>query len=341
MPLPESAADARRLVFTGQQQVTLQSFEPPPPQPGEVSVRTHLSLMSTGTENIVFNRLFAPDTHWDRWVKYPFYPGYTSVGEVLAVGPQVGGFKVGDRVAYRAGHSSHAVVKETNCFPIPDGLPWHHAAWFALAKIALNGILSADVGLGDRVLVVGAGPIGQMALRWVNAAGAERILLVEPAKERLALALAGGATSVIAEPIASAREAVLAANDGELPNVVIDSTGNVAVFAAALGLVATQGTVVVLGDTGAPAEQKLSSDVITRALRIVGTHDGQLLPGWTNARIMQLFFRLALSRRFSLEGVDTHYFRPEDCANAYATANRERATTMGILFDWTGERGVG
>ena len=57
------------------------------------SVRINLSLMSTGTENIVFNRLFDPGTHWDEWVKYPFYPGYTAVGTVESTGADVTGLK--------------------------------------------------------------------------------------------------------------------------------------------------------------------------------------------------------------------------------------------------------
>ena len=68
--------------------------------------------MSTGTENIVFNRLFEPGTHWDRWVKYPFYPGYTSVGIVETLGEGVNSLKTGDRVAFRQGHRSHAIVDE-------------------------------------------------------------------------------------------------------------------------------------------------------------------------------------------------------------------------------------
>src|SRR5438552_17204505 len=104
--------NAQRLVFTGKQQVRLEAFNLDPPKDNEVLVRTHFSLMSTGTENIVFNRLFDPGTHWDRWVKYPFYPGYASVGIVEATGANVAAVQVGDRVGFRQGHRSHAIVAE-------------------------------------------------------------------------------------------------------------------------------------------------------------------------------------------------------------------------------------
>ena len=290
--------------------------------------------MSTGTENIVFNRLFEPGTHWDDWVKYPFYPGYTSVGTIVAVGPETPGYEVGQRVAMRAPHRSMAVVGADRCYPIPEALPFEEAVWFALAKIAFHGAHAGGLALGDRVLVIGAGPIGQMATRWAVAGGARSVTVVDSVPQRLKLALAGGASTVIERSITEARQEIIDANGGELPRVVIDSTGNAKVFEAALGLTASFGTVVILGDTGAPAQQHLTRDVITRGLRIVGAHDGHNTPTWNGATISSLFFELAVSGRFGLKGLNTHFFKPAQCADAYYVANADRANTMGIIFDW-------
>lgn len=325
---------AQRIIFTGKQQVLLESFDPGLPGAGQVLVRTHTSLMSTGTENIVFNQLYDPGTHWDKWVKYPFTPGYTSVGTISAVGDGVSTLKVGDRVAFRVGHRSHAVVSVDECYPIPADLPFEKAVWFSLAKIAFHGAKVARYQLGDTVLIIGAGPIGQMSLRWAGAAGAASILVVDAVANRMALAKAGGATATIAVPIEKARDAVLEAGGGRPPRVVIDSTGNAAVFSAALGLAADRGTVVILGDTGQPAKQTLTPDVIGRGLTIVGAHDGHNSEEWNNTTITRLFFGLATTGRFSLEGLNTHVFKPEKCVEAYTVANRDRASTMGILFDW-------
>ncbi|HEX4140464.1 MAG TPA: zinc-binding alcohol dehydrogenase [Candidatus Methylacidiphilales bacterium] len=329
--------NAQRLVFPARQKVLLEDFDPGTPGPGQVLVRTHLSLMSTGTENIVFNRLFEPGTHWDNWVKYPFYPGYAMVGVVEKMGEGVTSLKIGQRVAYRNGHRSHDVVDAGKCYPIPDNVAFERAAWFALAKITFHGAFGAGYSLGDTVLIIGAGPIGQMSIRWARAAGAASIIVVDTAVTRLPLAKAGGATAVVEISIAEAREGVLAAGHGRLPRVVIDSTGNAAVFAAALGLTRDFGKLVIMGDTGAPAQQKLTSDVIMRGLNIVGVHDSHNTAAWNEKTITHLFFELASSDRFPLEGLTSHVFTPADCAEAYATANRDRASTMGLLFDWAGE----
>jgi 2-desacetyl-2-hydroxyethyl bacteriochlorophyllide A dehydrogenase len=324
--------EAKRLVFTGKQQVDIEDFSVSSPGPGEVLVRTRLSLMSTGTENIVFNRLFDPGTHWDNWVKYPFYPGYASVGEVVESGDS--DFPAGTRVTHRKGHCSHALLKAEECLPIPDSVPDEDAVWFALAKIGFHGTLVAQYHLGDTVLIIGAGPIGQMSVRWACATGASSILVADMAAARLELARAGGATAVIPHPIEEARAAILAANHNGLPRVVIDSTGNAVVFAAALGLAADHGRVVILGDTGQPTKQQLTMDVITRGLTIVGTHDNHNTPQWNASSIPRLFFDLASTGRFPLNGLNSHIFAPGACKDAYETANRDRSKTMGLVFDW-------
>jgi 2-desacetyl-2-hydroxyethyl bacteriochlorophyllide A dehydrogenase len=326
----------QRLVFTAKQQVVFEEFTPDSVGEKSVAVQTICSLMSTGTENIVFNRLFEPGTHWDRWVKYPFYPGYSAVAEVTQTGPQVKGLKAGDRVAIRCGHASHHVIPEDRCYKVPAGLDPKVAAWHALAKITFMGARAANYFLGDSVLIIGAGPIGQMSIRWASAAGVENIIVTDMVEMRLELAKRGGATAVIAKPIDQAHEAILEANGGKLPKIVIDSTGNAAVFSTALTLAADRGRVVVLGDTGTPSNQQLTSDVITRGLTIAGAHDGHCDATWTEARIMQLFFNLVTSRRFPIDtSLNTHVFAPKDCVKAYETANKQRGQTMGILFDWS------
>lgn len=332
MALSSPPGLGRRLSFPGKQQVRYEEFELPPVREGEVLVRSEYSLMSTGTENIVFNRLFDSGTHWDHWVKYPFFPGYCAVGTVeISRGAAL---KAGDRVTARSPHQSHSVFPESKCCRIPDEVPFELAHWYALAKIAFHGALAAGYRLGDSVLVIGAGPIGQMSIRWARAAGAASILVVDSAAERMGMAKAGGATAAITASIDEAREAVLEANGGRLPRIVIDSTGNAKVFAAALGLADKYGKVVVLGDTGQPAGQQLTSDVVMRGITIVGVHDGHETEEWTATTITRYFLGLAATGRFPLEGLNTHFFKPEDCARAYETANRERAKTMGIVFDW-------
>jgi len=333
--MASSSTHGRRFVFPGKQKVLLETYELPKLADDEVRVRIAFSLMSTGTENIVFNRNFEAGTHWDNWVKYPFYPGYTGAGVVEEIGKGVTQLKVGDRVALRSRHSSHATAKEANCYKMPDSVPFEQAAWFGLVKITFHGARRAEYKIGDSVLIIGAGPIGQMSIRWAHALGAASIIVVDSMPSRLALAKSGGATTTIAKPIDEAKEDILAAGKGVGPRVIIDSTGNAAVFSAALGIVANFGSVLLMGDTGFPEKQHLTKDVLTRGLTIIGVHDSHNTPEWHEKTVSELFFTYIVSGRFHMAGLASHYFKPEQCTEAYTVANRDRASTMGILFDWS------
>jgi len=157
---------AQRFVFTGKSQVELEKFTVGVPGPEEIAVDVITSMVSSGTEGIVFERKFSAGNHWDNWVKYPFYPGYSAAGVISAVGGKVTKLKVGDRVITRAGHASQAIVGQNNCFLIPEGITMEDALWFAFAKITAMGARVAQYRLGDNVAVVGAGLIGQFSARW-------------------------------------------------------------------------------------------------------------------------------------------------------------------------------
>jgi 2-desacetyl-2-hydroxyethyl bacteriochlorophyllide A dehydrogenase len=293
--------------------------------------------MSTGTETTCFSGNFEPGTGWDAWVKYPFFPGYALVGEVAELGPGATTLRVGQVVVSRCGHASEHVKPESECYPVPSGMDPKLMSWFALAKIAAMGARAAAHRLGESVVVIGAGPVGQMAVRWAAATGPEHLLVVDTVEKRLEMAMHGGATLGIAKPIEGAQAEITAALGGGQPDLVIDATGNSLVFRSALRTARHRGRVLLLGDTGHPDQQHMVQELVVRGLTLVGAHDGNEDEQWNTPRILRLFFRLVRDGMFRLDGLITHEFRPQQCAEAYALAAFRRPETMGILFDWRTE----
>jgi 2-desacetyl-2-hydroxyethyl bacteriochlorophyllide A dehydrogenase len=324
----------KQIVFTGKQQSALKEYDAPEISEGVLGVRTSYSLMSTGTENIVFNGLYEAGTIFDAWVKYPFYPGYAAVGVVEKVQGNGHHFKVGDLVVHRGKHASYQAVKAEGCFKVPAGLDARSAVWFALAKISFMSAKAANYQLGDRVLVIGAGPIGQMAIRWASVCPVQSLIVCDGMAGRLELARQGGATHVIGKPIEECTELIRDITGNAMPNVVVDSTGNAAVFESALKTVCDRGRVVLVGDTGMPSLQRLTHDVVVRGISIVGAHDCHTDNGWTAQRINSLFFDLVMQGRINLDNLNTHFFAPAKYQDAYQLANTRRGETMGVLFDW-------
>ena len=112
------------------------------------------------TINAVFNKL-----------NHPLPLGYCNVGVVEAVGRDVTGFEVGDRVASNGPHAEYVCVPQNLCAKIPDGVTDDEAAFTVIGSIALEGVRLAYPTLGETVVVVGLGLVGLLAAQLLKANG--------------------------------------------------------------------------------------------------------------------------------------------------------------------------
>ena len=332
---------SQNIIFTDKEKAELRALPIAAPGAGEILVRTTWTLISTGTETICYGRRFQPGTHWDNWVKYPFPAGYSQVGVVEAVGDGVTAWKPGDRAASTFAHQQFVVGKADAFFPIPDGVSDADAAWFTLSYIVQNGVRRGEHELGEDYVVVGLGPLGQLAVQFLNLLGAREIIAVDPVQFRLDLAKAHGATQGLALNVDEILPHVEKLTHGRLADAVYDMTGNDKVFASAQKLLRKLGSLVLIGDTGSPAGQHLTGEVISRSLRIVASHamntpaTDSVYAHWTRANMIALFFQYLKHGRMRVSDLNTHVFKPSECQNAYQKLLHDRASTMGCHFQWS------
>lgn len=329
---------AKRIIFPEKGKVAFEAFDLPPLVADEVRVLTHYSLMSIGTETIILNQKYDADTHFARMFSFPqLKTGVQAIGEIEHVGSAVTEFKPGDMIFMRQAHGSHQVLPASACSPVPAHIDLKSACWCGLAKTAFRAAWAARFEPGQHVLIIGAGPVGQMAVRWASAAGVDTLAVADISSYRLEHASRGGATLTIENDIAQSLEQIKSINHAEGPTVVVDTTGNAEVFRHALAATGRFGKVILLGDSGYPARQCMTSDVMTRGLTIQATHDSHDRDGWTQRKIDAHFFQLVEAGKFDLSELITHEFRPGQCVDAYAQADQRRDESMGILFDWSKE----
>jgi 2-desacetyl-2-hydroxyethyl bacteriochlorophyllide A dehydrogenase len=339
--------ESLNIVFTGKDQVEVRREPVPALQSGQILVESQCTLISTGTEGIVLGRKFEAGTHWENWVKYPFAAGYNNAGRVIEVAPDVSRWKVGDRIASRSPHQQYRVLdagtddSSSRLSHIPAAISDEEAAWFGMACIAQVGVHTAKHELGDAVVIVGLGLLGQLVTQYVRTLGARKIIVIDTSEMRLEMAREHGATHVLKTGVQDARDRVLELTDGKGADVVYDITGFADVFAPALGLVRNFGKLVLLGDTGTPSSQRLTLDVITRGVRILGAHDEHApkqetdANRWTKRNMTDLFFTFLERGQMRVEDLITHRYAPQDAPAAYQMLQTNRATAMGIIFDWT------
>jgi len=331
---------SKAIVFTGPLQVEVREQETPAPGPGEVLLETLVSLVSTGTESFCFRGEFEPGTSWAGWVKYPFYPGYSNVGRVIALGEGVTDYQVGDRVCSLLGHVQHGVAGPGSGWlaKVPESLSDEAAAWATLSTIAQTAVRRAEHSLGDAAAVIGLGPLGQLAVQFLRVCGCREVLAIDTVASRLELAEAHGATATFLGSAADARDFVLEHTEGRLADVVYDVTGHWAVLPLALPLARDFGKLILLGDSPEPSKQHLTQDVLARQVAILGTHNsklsGEAAPWASPPRQVALFFTYLGRGQMHTADLISHRFRAEQATEVYPMLQENRSATMGVLFDW-------
>ena len=93
----------------------------------------------------------------------------------------------------------------------------------------------------------------------------------------------------------------------------------------------------MLGDTGYPNRQCLSSNFMSKGLILQAVHDSHDLDGWDQPSIDKKFFTHVLQGELNLSGLITHEFLPAECAEAYRLIQNRKEQALGVLYNWENE----
>ena len=208
--------------------------------------------------------------------------GHEVTGEIVEVGPgPVGSWSVGDRVfavpigsCGRCPHcqldrpedcpdqltfgalgpdepdgayAEYLTVSLSDLLAVPDGVAMDVAALCEPLATGLMCVRRASLEIGDRVLILGAGPIGLAATIWARFLGARRVVVSERVEHRRDLALRLGATDTISAGEDTGVSVHFAELAGAEPDVVIEAVGRPGMLNEAIAAVRPQGTVVTGG----------------------------------------------------------------------------------------------
>jgi len=210
------------------------------------------------------------------FASYPRIPGHEFVGTVLRTGPGSRTLRPGQRVvvnpvvscgschACRIGRSNvctslqvygvhrdggfaqQIAVGEHNLFPIPDTLSWDDAVFIEPFSIAANIASRVAIDRQDRVLIIGAGPIGLTVLQVAILVGAQ-VAVCDMIEPRLAYASSLGAKMVINSTREDLETRVKDFTDGDGPSVLIDAAGVPSLFGALTRMASPGARIGILG----------------------------------------------------------------------------------------------
>ncbi len=275
----------------------------------------------------------------------PMPLGYSSAGVVLACGRGVQEYKPGDRVATTGPHAGIVSVSRMGCARVPDNVTFEQAAYTSVASIGLEGVRLAKVTLGERVLVIGLGLIGQMVVAMLKASGCRVFGTdIDPAKLDLAKSFGADAAGV-----GSPRDAIrnFAGPQGVDAVIITASTKDNGPIEFAADVVRTRGRIVLVGVTGlnVPRPPFFMKEIEFTVSSSTGP--GRLDPQydekgvdypfgfvrWTAQRNMESVLDMISAGRLPVEKLTSHRFPVERAAEAYDLIT-SGAPVLGAIIEY-------
>jgi 2-desacetyl-2-hydroxyethyl bacteriochlorophyllide A dehydrogenase len=248
------------------------------PAENEILVRNVRTLISAGTELAMLTKIhrgFSDPAN--TYAHYPFYPGYSAVGEIVKAGAHAAaaGLVAGEMVAWEGKHATHGLTSDmisTYLLPRASDDDLEVYTFAALLTTAFTSIHLAPVTPGENVVVVGMGIVGNLTAQLYRAMGAGTVAGADLSPRRLEVARATGAVDLAFDtsqrPLTEwTRD--LGSRGAEL---VVDAVGLSPSISSCLKAVAARGRVVLLGSPREKMEIDPYNDIHSRGVRLIGAH---------------------------------------------------------------------
>ena len=290
----------------------------------------------------------------------PQAPGYSSAGAIIAVADGITDLHPGDRVACAgAGFAVHA---ELACIPrllvariparsLAEEVPFDEAAFATLGAVALHGLRTAEVKLGDLVAVIGLGLLGHLTVQLLKAAGCRVLGMdIDPSRAELAAHLGADAVTSSASEFRDlcADQSQGAGVDAVLITAETPSSDPVNLA----GAVARERAIVVaVGTVGIDIERRAyyEKELDFRISRSYGPgrydtayeQKGRDYPigyvRWTETRNMEAFLQFLAEKKVNVAPLITHRFPVERAAGAYELiTGKSGKPFLGIVIQYSG-----
>jgi len=308
----------------------------PAPQANQVLIRSKLSLISPGTERAALTRV------WDD-ANFRTNPGYALAGEVISAGENAAGLQAGQRVISLVGHASMALASTDPwvTLPVPDAVRDDEAVFIPLASVALHALRRANLELGETLLVIGLGIIGQIAISLTRLHGARQIIAMDLSDQRLELASLRGADQTINPTHEDPVSRIMGLTAGEGAPVILDATGNTRMIPQTFKLASIGGRIVTVGIIDEQAELHFFKEFQQRELTLIAANQPRcpttptIRQPWTQQANRQYLLELMAAGKLPVRELITHRFLSSQAARAYEQVKDGSPEMLGCLLDWS------
>jgi len=295
--------------------------------------------------------------NWDEWaqktIPVPMTTGHEFVGIIEAIGSEVTGFKVGDRISgeghITCGHCRNCRagkrhlcrntmglgVNRTGCFAeylsipasnavaIPSNISDDEAAILDPLGNATHATLSFDL-VGEDVLITGAGPIGIMSAAIAKHVGAHNIVITDLNEYRLDLAKQMGATRAVNITKEKLEDVMKDLGIAEGFDVGLEMSGNISAFNQMIDLMDNGDKIALLGILPNHAAIEWSK-VIFKGLHLKGIYGREMFETWYKMISM-------LQSGLNVRPIITHHFKVDDFQKGFDVMRSGKSGK--VILDW-------
>lgn len=277
--------------------------------------------------------------------------GYSCSGVVIQVGDGITDVQPGDRVACAgAGVANHAeivLVPRNLLAKVPVNCDLRSAASMTLGAIAMQGVRRASVQLGEVVVVIGLGLLGQLTVQLLRLAGC-RVIGIDLDTRRTTLATECGAQNVFSSTTDEVVNQVYHITNGYGADatIITAASESSSIVQQAMQMTRKKGRVVVVGAVGlglqrSPFYEK-EIDFLISSSYGPGRYDekyeqkGVDYPyayvRWTENRNMQEYLQLVAEGKIQLKSILEHEYDIDEASRAYEELRSSLSKPLGVLL---------
>lgn len=339
---------ATALYHTAPNRVELREISLPALQTGQLLLKTRFSAISPGTESMLFRGQMPTELQQDETIQslqggfaYPFSYGYALVGEVVETGPGVDPLWNGRQVFAFHPHQDRAVVSRTDCLTIPEDISPQAALFLPHIESALNFIMDARPGVGEKVMVFGQGVVGLLTTALLAEFPLSLLISADPLAYRREKSLHLGAMQAV-NPLDPSdwnalKKVLFEKNSPDGLDLAVELSGRMEALDQAIDLTGFSGRIVVgswYGKETAPLH--LGGHFHRRRIQLlssqVSTVNPPLSGRWSKERRIALAWEMI--RKINPQGLITHRFPLSRCQQAFELLARRLDDVLQVILTY-------
>ena len=332
-----TSGHSRYVCFEAPGRVAVREEELPVPGDDQVLVRTLRSLVSAGTEMLVYRGEFPEDLPVDstlpgmkRRFSYPLKYGYSAVGEVVSAGKSVRGIAAGQRVFAFQPHQEYFVSAPEDLIPLPGGMDPEDGVFLANLETAVGLVQDGAPLAGEEVLVLGQGVVGLLTAALLAGFPLGRLVVADRLANRIEHARRMGVERCVQLDGGKTAGEMLRrefADPARGPDLIFELSGSPAALNLALEVAGLETRIVVGSWYGKkPVSLDLGRNFHRNRVRILSSQvshlSAPLLARWDKSRRLQFAVELLAQKRVQPSLLITHRFPLAQAPEVYRQIGR-------------------